>query len=82
MERTEVLAKVIKLTEEKLVVKKNIKVTEDTSFQDDLNADSIDITDFVMELENVFDIKISDKDIENIKTVRDAVDLICLKNSK
>ena len=48
MERTEVLAKVIKLTEEKLVVKKNIKVTEDTSFQDDLNADSIDITDFVM----------------------------------
>ena len=82
MERTEVLKKVIELTKEKLVVKKNIEVTENTSFQDDLNADSIDITDFVMELENVFDIKISDKDIESIKTVHDAVDLICLKKSK
>ena len=82
MERTEVLAKVITLTKEKLVVKKNIEVTENTSFQDDLNADSIDITDFVMELESAFGIKISDKDIENIKTVRDAVDLICLKKSK
>ena len=48
MERNEVLEKVIKLTKEKLVVKKNIEVTENTSFQDDLNADSIDITDFVM----------------------------------
>lgn len=82
MERNEVLEKVIKLTKEKLVVKKNIEVTENTSFQDDLNADSIDITDFVMELENVFSIKISDKDMENIKTVRDAVDLIYLKKSK
>jgi len=35
-----------------------------------------------MELENVFSIKISDKDMENIKTVRDAVDLIYLKKSK
>ena len=81
MERNEVLEKVIKLTREKLVVKKNIEVTENTSFQDDLNADSIDITDFVMELENVFSIKISDKDMENIKTVRVAVDLIHLKKS-
>ncbi len=82
MERNEVLEKVIKLTKEKLVVKKNIEVTENTRFQEDLNADSIDITDFVMELENVFDIKISDKDMENIQSVRDAVDLIYLKKSK
>ena len=82
MERNEVLVKVIRLTREKLVVKKNIEVNENTRFQEDLNADSIDITDFVMELESVFEIKISDKDIENIKTVRDAVDLIYEKKSK
>ena len=76
MERNEVLEKVIKLTKEKLVVKKNIEVTEKTSFQDDLNADSIDITDFAMELENVFKIKMDDKDMDNIKTIGDAVDLI------
>ena len=35
-----------------------------------------------MELENEFDIKISDKDMENIKAVRDAVDLIYEKKSK
>lgn len=82
MERNEVLEKVIKLTKEKLVVKKNIEIAENTRFQEDLNADSIDITDFVMELENVFELKISDKDMENIKTVRDAVDLIYAKKSK
>ncbi|MBO4711957.1 acyl carrier protein [bacterium] len=82
MERKEVLEKVILLAKEKLVPKKNIEVKETSCFQEDLNADSIDIADFVSELENVFEIKISDKDMENIKTVRDAVDLICAKKSK
>ncbi|MBO4698838.1 acyl carrier protein [bacterium] len=82
MERNEILEKVIKLAKEKLVPKKNIEVKETSCFQEDLNADSIDITDFVMELENEFDIKISDKDVENIKTVGDAVNLIYADKNK
>lgn len=76
MERNEILEKVIKLAKEKLVPKKNIEIKETSYFQEDLNADSIDITDFAMELENVFKIKMDDKDMDNIKTIGDAVDLI------
>ncbi|MBQ3367645.1 acyl carrier protein [bacterium] len=76
MERNEILEKVIKLAKEKLVPKKNIEIKETSYFQEDLNADSIDITDFAMELENVFNIKMDDKDMDNIKTIGDAVDLI------
>ena len=76
MERNEFLEQVIKLAKVKLVPKKNIEVKETSYFQEDLNADSIDITDFAMELENVFKIKLDDKDMDNIKTIGDAVDLI------
>ena len=76
MERNEILEKVIKLAKEKLVPKKNIEIKETSYFQEDLNADSIDITDFAMELENLFEIKMDDKDMDNIKTIGDAVDLI------
>lgn len=76
MERNEILEQVIKLAKVKLVPKKNIEIKETSYFQEDLNADSIDITDFAMELENVFKIKLDDKDMDNIKTIGDAVDLI------
>lgn len=82
MERAEVLATVIKLTKDKLVIKKAIEVTENTSFQEDLNADSIDLTDLISELEETFNIQFSDKDFENIKTVKDVTDLIVAKKSK
>ncbi|MBR6422421.1 acyl carrier protein [bacterium] len=82
MERNEILEKVIKLAKEKLVPKKNIEIKETSYFQEDLNADSIDITDFAMELENVFKIKMDDKDMDNIKTIGDAVDLIYKNQSK
>ncbi|MGL4394347.1 MAG: acyl carrier protein [Brevinema sp.] len=51
-------------------------VTEDASFVEDLGADSLDIVDFVMALEDEFGIDISDEDAQKIKTVRDAVDFI------
>jgi len=82
MERSEILAQVIKLAKEKLVPKKDIEVKETSRFQEDLNADSIDITDFAMELETVFKIKMDDKDMDKIKTIGDAVDLIYQQKSK
>lgn len=50
-------------------------ITIETSF-DDLNADSLDVVELIMALEEEFDIEIPDEDAEKIKTVGDAVDYI------
>ena len=78
MERTEITKKVIDLAADKLSADAaNIK--EETSFIEDLNADSLDVVDFVMELEGEFKIEIPDEDVEKIKTVADAVNYISAK---
>lgn len=51
-------------------------VTADASFVEDLGADSLDVVELVMALEEEFDLKISDEDAEKIVTVRDAVEYI------
>ena len=52
------------------------EVTKDTSFKDDLNADSLDLVELVMALEDEFDLEIDDEDVENIKTVGDAINYV------
>jgi len=52
------------------------EVTESASFVDDLGADSLDVVDLVMGLEEEFDIEIPDEDAEKIQTVEQAVDYI------
>ncbi|WP_188205774.1 acyl carrier protein [Alkalibacillus aidingensis] len=52
------------------------KVTEAASFKDDLEADSLDVVELVMELEDEFDMEISDEEAEKINTVGDAVNYI------
>ncbi|KUK56008.1 MAG: Acyl carrier protein [Atribacteria bacterium 34_128] len=49
------------------------KITEDSSFVDDLGADSLDIVELIMAFEEEFDIEIPDEDAEKMKTVGDAV---------
>lgn len=51
-------------------------VTMDSNIQNDLGADSLDIVDLVMALEEEFDCDIPDEEIENIKTVGDIVKYI------
>ena len=51
-------------------------VTRDTAFIEDIGADSLDIVELVMELEEEFDIQIPDDQAEKIKTVGEAVDYI------
>ena len=52
------------------------KVTEETSFINDLGADSLDTVELVMEFEDEFDLNIPDEDAEKIQTVGDAVGYI------
>lgn len=51
-------------------------VTPDASFVEDLGADSLDVVELVMALEEEFDLQISDEDAIKIATVRDAVEYI------
>jgi acyl carrier protein len=52
------------------------QVSNESSFMDDLGADSLDTVELVMALEEEFDIEISDENAEKIQTVQDAIDYI------
>ena len=52
------------------------EVTMEASMQDDLGADSLDLVDLVMSVEEEFGVKVADEDLENIKTVGDIVNYI------
>jgi len=49
------------------------KITENSSFVDDLDTDSLDIVELIMAFEEEFDIEIPDKDVEKMKTVGDVI---------
>ena len=51
-------------------------VTEDARFKEDLDADSLDLVELIMELEDQFGVKIPDEEAQGIKTVNQAVDYI------
>ena len=51
-------------------------ITKETSFKEDLNADSLDLFEMVMELEDKFGVKIPTEDLEQIKTIGDVKDYI------
>lgn len=52
------------------------KIVEDTNLQDDLGADSLDVVDLLMSIEDEFEIEIPDDEIENLKTVGSLVSYI------
>ncbi|MCT4661668.1 MAG: acyl carrier protein [Tissierellales bacterium] len=52
------------------------EVTLEASIVDDLDADSLDMAQVVMALEDEFDVKVANEDLPNIKTVKDIVDYI------
>jgi len=52
------------------------QVTMEASFAEDLDADSLDVVELVMELEDEFDLEIADEEAEKISTVGDAVEYI------
>ena len=73
--REEVFERVKEVLTEQLGVDEN-EVTEEASFQEDLDADSLDLVELIMELDDQFGIKISDEDAQKIQTVGQAVDYV------
>ncbi len=75
MENDETFEKVKEVIVEQLNVDE-VDVHEESAFIDDLGADSLDIVELVMALEDQFGVSIPDEEAENIKTVGDAVKFI------
>ena len=68
-------SKVIDIISEQMGVEK-AEITRETSFINDLNADSLDTVELVMEFEDEFDMSIPDEEAEKIQTVGAAIDYI------
>jgi acyl carrier protein len=71
----EVEEKVISIVSEQLGVDK-AEISRETSFVNDLNADSLDTVELIMELEDAFEMSIPDEEAEKIQTVGQAVEYI------
>ncbi len=75
MDVKDIEAKIKEIIVEQLNVDES-EVTPDASFIDDLGADSLDIVELVMAIEEAFDIEIPDEDAEKIRTVKDAIEYV------
>lgn len=75
MSKEEIFNKIAEILADRFELKTE-QITNILNFKEDLNADSIDIVEFVLELEDTFGAEITDEAAENLVTVGDAVDYI------
>ncbi len=73
--RDEVFERIREVLAERLSVEQT-DITEEANFQEDLGADSLDLVEMIMELEDQFGIKIPDEDAQDIQTVGQAVEYV------
>lgn len=69
-------SKVIEIIANQLSIRED-DIKADSRFIDDLGADSLDIVELIMEMEEEFDIEIPDEDVEKMVVVKDVTDYIC-----
>ncbi len=72
--------KVISIIMEQLDVTREECVVE-ASFIDDLGADSLDLVELIMEMEETFDVQITDNELEKIRTIKDVLDFLKSKGT-
>ena len=72
---SDIASRVKAIIVDKLGVDEN-EVVAEASFTNDLGADSLDLVELIMTMEEEFDIDISDEDAEKLETVKDAIDFI------
>ncbi len=75
LDREEILTKIQEITADRLGVDES-DVTPDASFREDLETDSLDLVELIMELEEQFGMEIPDEEAEKITTVEEAVDYV------
>jgi acyl carrier protein len=75
MRRDEIVEKIREITADRLGVDES-DVTPEASFREDLEADSLDLVELIMELEEQFEMEIPDEEAEKITTVEEAVDYV------
>ena len=78
MDRSEIEARVRKVLAEQLAVDE-AQVTAEARFAEDLNADSLDLTEAVLALEDEMGIEIPEDEMDNVKTVGQAIDMVASK---
>lgn len=75
MDENEIQEKVVSIVAEQMGVDKG-EISRDTHFINDLNADSLDTVELIMEFEDEFETSIPDEEVDKIQTVGNAIDFI------
>lgn len=78
MKREEILARLKEIVIDRLDVEED-QIKPESSFVEDLGADSLDIVELIMGIEEEFDIEIPDEDAEKLTSVGEAIDYACNK---
>lgn len=78
---TDIFDRIKKIIMDHIDIEEN-KITLDSSFTDDLGADSLDIVEIIMALEEQFEIEITDEEAQNLLTIKDTVEFVNNKMSK
>ncbi len=78
---TEIMEELLPVLQERYGGDKLPPIVRTTNFVDDLGADSLDLVELIMEIEDKFGIKIPDEDAQRLKTVGDALDYIMERKS-
>lgn len=74
-ERSEIAGRIIEIVAEKMDKPKE-EITEEKSFVNDLGADSLDIVELIMDIEDEFDLSVPEEEAQKIQTIGDAVNYV------